>query len=77
MSGTNVSFTANAADLHHRAQRSRMLCRSLTRVVLPFGTVLTSQNGTTIVSERWDDCQEGAGEPMTIDIADIAEIHVY
>ncbi len=75
-------FSADAADLRNDVLTA--LCRDTFAVSLVaqsgqrFGAVLISHNGTTIVYERWDDGEEApAGEPMTIDISDIAEIYVY
>jgi hypothetical protein len=79
---TNVVFSADAADLRNDVLSE--LCRDTLAVSLVllsgqrFGAVLISHNGTTIVYERWDDGGEApAGELMTTDIADVAEIYVY
>lgn len=75
-------LSADAADL--RNDLLTALCRDTFAVSLVdqsgerFGAVLVSHNGTTIVYERWDDGEEvPSDEPMTIDIADVAEIFVY
>ena len=79
---TAILFGADAADLRNDVLTA--LCRDTFAVSLVaqsgqrFGAVLISYNGTTIVYERWDEGEEApAGEPMTIDIADVAEIYVY
>ena len=75
-------FSVDAADIRNDVLTA--LCRDSFAVSLVtqsghrFGAVLISHNGTTIVYERWDEDEKApAGEPMTIDIANVAEIYVY
>ena len=75
-------FSVDAADIRNDVLSA--LCRDTFAVSLVdqigqrFGAVLISHNGITLVCERWDDGEEApTGEPMTIDIADVAEIYVY
>ena len=77
---TKVVFSADAADLRNDVLTA--VCRDTSAVSLVaqsrFAAVLISHNGTTVVYERWDDGEEApAGELMTIDIAEVAEIFVY
>jgi hypothetical protein len=75
-------FSAGASDLRNDVLNA--LCRDTFAVSLVaqsgqrFGAFRISHNGMTIVYQLWDSGEEApAGEPMTIDIADVAEIYVY